>query len=64
MSNSENTKANLPFLILLKSPGLSSYTIINEVYTKGKANDSSVASELGGGAHGFLGLTLSPATYL
>ena len=64
MSDSENIKANFPFLILPRSPALSNNTIINEIHTKGKSNDSSIASELGGGAHGLLGLTLSPTTYL
>ena len=64
MSDSENIKANFPFPILPKSPGLPSYTIINEVHTKGKENASSVVSELDGAVNGFLDLTLSPATYL
>ena len=64
MSNSEHIKANFTFLILPRSPGLSNYTIVNEVHTKGKENSSFVASELGGGAHGVLGLTLSLAMYL
>ena len=60
MSNSENIKSNLPFPILPRSPGLPNYMIINEIHTKGRANASSVASELGEGAHGLLGLTLPP----
>ena len=62
MSELENIKA--PFPILLRSPGLPNYTSINEVHTNDKANDSSVASELGWGAHSLLDLTLSPAAYL
>ena len=64
MNNFENIKENFPFPILPKSPGLPSYTIINEVHTKGKADASSVSFDLGGGAHGLLDLTLSPDTYL
>ena len=64
MTDSENIKANFPFPLIPRQPGLPDFTIINEVHTKGKANASSVASELGGGAHGLLGITLSPATYL
>ena len=64
MSNSENIKANFPFPIFPRTPGLFNYTIIDEVQTKGKSNDSSVVSELGGGVHGYLGLTFPPAVYI
>jgi hypothetical protein len=63
MTDSENIKSNFPFPILPRQPGLPDYHSINEAHTKGKANAASVASELGGGAHGLLGLTLSPATF-
>ena len=64
MTDSENIKSNFPFPLIPKNPGLPDFKSINEVHSKGKANASSVASELGGGTHGLLGLTLSPATYL
>ena len=63
MTDSENIKANFPFPLIPRNPGLPNFNIINEVHSKGKANASSVASELGGGTHGLLGITLSPGTY-
>ena len=64
MADSENIKSNFPFPLIPRNPGLPTFTTINETHSKGKANASSVPSELGGGSHGLLGLTLSPATYL
>ena len=64
MRHSENIKTNFPFPILPRRPALHNCTIINEVHFKGKLNSSSVASELGGGSHGYLWITLSPAMYL
>ena len=64
MTDSESIKGNFPFPIFPHHHGLPDYSIVNQVHTKGKANASSITSELGGGAHGLLGLTLSPATFL
>ena len=64
MTDSETVKLNFPFPIIPKNPGLPTYKVISEVHSKGKANAASIASELGGGSHGLLGLTLSTATYL
>ena len=64
MTDSDSIKANFPYPIIPREPGLPDFKKINEVHTKGKANCASVPSTLGGGAHGLLGLGLTPATYL
>ena len=64
MTDSESIKANFPYPIIPREPGLPDFQKINEVHTKGKANCASVPSTLGGGAHGLLGLGLTPTTYL
>ena len=63
MTDSETIKANFPFPIIPREPGLPTFQIINDVHNKSKANAASISSSLGGGAHGLLGLGLSPATY-
>ena len=63
MTNSEAIKANFPFPIIPREPGLPTLQIINNVHNKSKANAASISSSLGGGAHGLLGLGLSLATY-
>ena len=63
MTDSETIKANFPLLIIPRELGLPTFQIVNEVHKKIKANDASVSSSLSGGAHGILGLGLSPATY-
>ena len=63
MNDSETIKANLPFPIIPREPGILKFQIVNEVHNKSKANAASISSSLGGGAHGLLGLGLSPATY-
>ena len=63
MTDSEQIKGNFPFPIFPRHAGLPDYHIVNEAHTKGKANSASIPSELGGGGHGLLGLTLSPTTY-
>ena len=63
MTDSEHIKGNFPFPIFPRHAGIPAYHSVNEVHTKGKANAASISSELGGGAHGLLGLTLSPTTY-
>ena len=39
------------------------FHIVNKVHNKSKANAALISSSLGGGAHGILGIGLSPATY-
>ena len=63
MTDSETIKENLPFPIIPREPGLLTFQIVNDVHNKSKANSASISSSLGGGAHGLLGLGLSPATY-
>ena len=64
MTDSEIIKANFPTLIIPRESDLPDFQKINEVHGKDKTNAASVASTLGEGAHGLLGLGLIPATYL
>ena len=63
MTDSETIKANFPFPIIPREPGLPTFQIVNDVHNKSKANAASISSSLGGGPHRLLGLSLSPATY-
>ena len=63
MTDSETIKANFPFPTIPQEPGLPTFQIVNDVHNKSKANAASISSSLGGGAHGLLGIGLSPATY-
>jgi hypothetical protein len=63
MTSVESIREGFPFITTAKQPGLPTYAIITKVHLKLKANASSIVSELGGGAHGLLGLVLSPTTY-
>ena len=64
MTDSESVKQNFPFPIIPRESGLPNFQQINGLHGKSKANMASVSSTLGGGAHGLLGLGLSPPTYL
>ena len=59
----EIIREGFPHLSIDKQPGLPTYTIISEVHKELKTNVSSVHSNLGGGQHGLLGLTLQDSTY-
>jgi hypothetical protein len=63
MTSVESIGKGFPFLTIAKQPGLPTYETIAKVHLKLKANAASVVSELGGGAHGLLGLVLPTATY-
>jgi hypothetical protein len=63
MTSVESIREGFPFTTIAKQPGLPTYKTIAKVHLKIKANASSIVSELGGGAHGLLGLVLPPATY-
>ena len=63
MTNSDTIKANFPFPIIPREPGLPTFQIVNGVHNKSKENAASISSSLSGGAHRLLGLGLSPATY-
>ena len=56
MTDSESIKGNFPFPIFPHHHGLPDYSIVNQVHTKGKANASSITSELGGGRTASLAL--------
>ena len=60
----EAIKEGFPHLTIPRQPGKPTYESIHAVHALLKANAASIASELGGGAHGLLGLTLNPATYV
>ena len=63
MTGIESIKDGFAYPIINKFPGRPNYDTIAEVHTKLKANAASVHSNLGGGAHGLLGLALQPGTY-
>lgn len=63
MTTMETVKENFPHPHIPAQPGMPTYDIIASVHRKLKANAASVASTLGGGTHGLLGLTILPATY-
>jgi len=59
----EAIKEHFPHPHIPAQPGMPTYDIIAAVHRKVKANAASVASTLGGGRHGLLGLTILPETY-
>ena len=63
MTDLETIKANFPFPIIPREPGLPTFQIVNEVHNKSKANAASILSSLGGGSQGLLSIGLYPATY-
>ena len=63
MTNSDTIEANFPFPIIPREPGLPTFQIVNDIHNKSKENAASISSSLSGGAHGLLGISLSPATY-
>ena len=62
MTDSGTIRANFPFPVIPREPGLLDHQRINEVHSKVQTNASSIASELGG-LHGLMGLTFVNATY-
>ena len=60
----ETIKEGFPYPIIPKHVGLPTYDVITAIHMKLKTNASSVASTLGGGTHGLLGITVSADTYL
>ena len=59
----ETIREGFPYPSIDKQPGYPTYAIISEVHKKLKTNSASVHSNLGGGQHSFLGLTLQAMTY-
>ena len=54
---------DFPHPTIPKHTGMPTYETIQSVHRKLKANAASIQSELGGGAHRLLGLTLSNQAY-
>ena len=63
MMSTENINDSFPHPTIPKHTGMPTYKIIKSVHEKLKANVGSIQSELGSGAHGLLGLTLSTQAY-
>lgn len=59
----ETIREGFPYPSIDQQPGCPTYAIISEVHKKLKTNSASVHSNLGGGQHGLLGLTLQDRTY-
>ena len=59
----QSIKDGFAYPNISKFPGRPNYDAIAAVHSKLKANAASVHSNLGGGAHGLLGLALQPGTY-
>ena len=59
----ETVKEGFPHQSIPRQPGEPTYETIHAIHAILKANAASVASELGGGAHGLLDLTLPNTTY-
>lgn len=59
----EEIKECFPHPHIPSQHGMPTFEIIADVHRKLKANAASVSSNLGGGTHGLLGLTILPATY-
>ena len=57
--STENLNDSFPHPTMPKHNGMPTYETIQSVHQKLKANAASIQSELGGGAHGLLGLILS-----
>lgn len=59
----EAIKEGFPHLVVPRQPGEPTYKTIRTVHRLLKANAASIPSDLGGGAHGLLGLLLTDAVY-
>ena len=59
----ESIIGDFPYPTVTKIDGLPTYSTLKELVRQLQANAASVSTELGGGAHGFLGLLLPAATY-
>ena len=60
----ESVRESFPHQDLPVQPGPPTFEKIEATHAKIKANAASIQSELGGGAHGLLGIALNPETYL
>ena len=62
-SKPEDICSRFPINKITKCEGVIEYKIIHKIHRKVQANASTIQSELGGGQHGLLRLTMQPATY-
>ena len=63
-SNIDYAKTNFDYQVLTKIVGTPTYEDIKKIKDELKANAASVPSDLGGGAHGHLGLVLDATEYV
>ena len=61
--NIDYTSTNFEYAALTKIHGMPAYEPLRQIKNEMKANAASVPCDLGGGAHGHLGLMLSPPEY-
>eukprot|EP00591_Stephanopyxis_turris_P011763 CAMPEP_0195511484 /NCGR_PEP_ID=MMETSP0794_2-20130614/3783_1 /TAXON_ID=515487 /ORGANISM="Stephanopyxis turris, Strain CCMP 815" /LENGTH=71 /DNA_ID=CAMNT_0040639083 /DNA_START=51 /DNA_END=262 /DNA_ORIENTATION=- len=59
----ESTLNDIPYPAITKIVGRPTYVSIRELVRQLKANASAIATDLGGGQHGFLGLILLDNEY-
>ena len=60
-STVEKIVENFPYPTLTPIAGLPDYESLAELHTQSNSNSSSIQSNLGGGNHGLLAITLEPA---
>lgn len=60
-STVEKIVENFPYPTLTPIPGVPDYEALAELHTQVNSNSSSIQSNLGGGNHGLLAVTLEPA---
>ena len=61
--NIDYTSTNFEYATLTKIHGIPTYEPLRQIKNEMKANAASLSCDLGGGAHGHLGLMLSPPEY-
>ena len=60
-SSVEKIVENFPYPTLTPIAGVPDYESLSKLHTQSNSNSSSIQSNLGGGAHGLLALSLEPA---
>ena len=63
MTTVETIREGFTFLTIARQRGLPTYSVINDNHQKLNSHPTSIQSELGGRAHGLLGLILPAGTY-
>ena len=61
MSSIDKMVENFPYPTLTPVTGVTDYESLAELHTQSNCNSSSIQSNLGGGSHGLLALTLEPS---